>query len=637
MRAGVLALVVACGAPPHKAAPPPPKPPPPTITGGRVDTGSWRISYLMSLGFAGGRLLVGNAGALGIIDPATRKLETTISLSSRMIPDPNGRPGAGDMLAWNVDAAIWAWDPGATLLYGAVSLSARGDATSGLAIWTPAAGAPRPIAAPEGLTLCQPLAWSADRSQIAVRVAMKPNVVCDSDAQSLEVFDVATGAPVTRAFDAGYANVAAFSRDGRYVAGGSDGLRVYDIRERAVVERIRARGVRSIAFHPTEPIVAWTDEAGAIHGWHLAGRRKVFDIGKGDAIAFSPDGRYLAVATPNEVALLDAKTYERLGSPMRDIRAMPAPIYIAWSDDSRQLAVALSGTDVGMWRIGDDAASRGDSAWFAQLQPLPIPPSRPPPAFTRDGDIEGTVVSAGKPVANAEVKLVPHWQEYADARALPPIVARTDRDGRFHLAEVPTIQWQATVDAVGCVLGGSIFDLRTKDKTQHVSYDLEPAVTIAATLADKRDVRITHYSYDGSLDLDVTAKGSFVIDHIRPVQSGGKYEFTIQRADGAVRTAVVDVTNPGRQKLTLSLLPPTDPHVLRVVVVDAKKAPVANAAVIVNESHSVPTDADGHASFEAAADLTKGIPVRVRAPPRFSEDHVYVDLPQVQPATIIVK
>jgi hypothetical protein len=93
-----------------------------------------------------------------------------------------------------------------------------------------------------------------------------------------------------------------------------------------------------------------------------------------------------------------------------------------------------------------------------------------------------------------------------------------------------------------------------------------------------------------------------------------------------------DIGKPGPITAPVKLLRATDPHVVRVHVVDKAGAPVSGAELIVNESNGVPTDAAGDASLDVK-DLTR-VPVRVRGGPGGGSGQTLVDLPQRAPLVI---
>lgn len=645
-RFAVISCVVSIGCaaaqpPVSSESPAPPaqaKPAVDVVFAGKVQFVEGANPVLKSISFVdGGRsLFVGYAARLVDIDAATLHERATLELSSEQKADPAGLPG--DYLTWQVTDAVWTWDAQENGLSGAVMLAAKGAAHTGMARWAPGSEMlPTPILNRSAYP-CELLAISPNGSMIAVRVGTQAHPTCDGSTSALQVFAVKTGEEVTPPIDVGGPDRAVFSPDGRYVAAGSKSLHIYDLKERRSLEPIATPGLQWIAFHPSEPVVAWSEQPERVHVYNLASRRRQqAEIG-GVMAAFSPDGRFLVTASSREVSLLDATTLERVAPPLRELsgRGLMYP-GIAFSEDSHLLAVAPGGDEIGVWRLGAPRAAQGaGTGWFARLRRLPIPASPPSPPFARDGEFAGTVTANGQPVAGAEITLRPSRREYADARALPPISMRTGADGRYRFAKLPRIVWDVALLAPGMLGAGGSLEMREAARNQ-VDFKLEPAATIVGTVVGPdgraaRDVRLFHYHYDGSLELDVAAghDGKFVIDHLRPRDS---YVLLARRADGAVRTATVDISKVGRTKLTVKLLAADDPSVLRAVVVDRKGAPVAGRKIVINSMQSVPTDAQGRFSIDV---LGGGPRALLSVLGSGGTDSLYVDLPQAAPLTIPV-
>jgi WD40 repeat protein len=598
---------------------------------------------VQSLVFAdgGGSLIASMFGDLLLIDPVGRTVLTSRALSSPAVPDPNDRPGTRALLMSQVRESIWAWDDADHSLVGVVQLASTGKGQTGLAVWRPARGAPQPIAT-EQIVSCQPLAMSRDRRLVAVRVT-KAGTGCEH-ARAIQVFDLTTRSAATPPIEVGaFALAAAFSPSGRLVATGgleASAAYLYDIANAHLDQVAAAGGIRSIAYHPSLPLIAWATVTGALESWR-PGSPAAVPRGIGEAVAISPDGRYLATVSRAQLSLRDPATFRAIGPPATIIGSVNA---IAFSDDSAQVAVA-AGSTAGAWQLRpgrrDTAADRD---WFSQLRALPLPEARPPPPIARDGAIDGVVRLDGKPIANAEVTLTPHPAEYADARALPPITARTGADGRFRFADVPTILWQQITTAPGATSEGRLYDLRART-AHHGDVALERAVTIIGTVLgpDRRpahDVRVYHPTgtdlYDG-VDIAVDARtGRFTIDHLRPnPRPTDRYWITARRADGAVRSQALDTSTPGPIRITLALLPRTDPRVLQVQVVDAAGAPVANAPVAV-EGQPAKTDAHGMTSLDYDSSRTgaKHLTARVDDDRGYARGTASVDLPSASPLTI---
>ena len=631
MRA-LVCLLIACSsgakpqAPSNVAAAP--------ITGGAVKLTTWSVSHVDSLFFTdGGQRLVGAGyGSIIEIDPVTRKQVGMVSLSSATVPNPKGRPGVGETLNWEVRESIWAWDKGSIL--GVAQLSGWGAVLTGLAVWRPASGAPIGITAPPGY-MCEPLVISSDRKAFVTRVDTSKRG-CGPTQTGAQVYSIDTQKPLSPPLDLGFTRRAAFSRDGRYAAaGGKTGLQVVDLRAEKVVASLPlAQELTSLAFHPTTNTLAWTDDERELWSWKIGDPAPV-KHGAGTGFAFSPDGRFAAVNRVNKLELLDATTLTAIGAPLEGVAGVFTDA-IAFSDDGTQLAVAISGTEIGVWQLAPRTAKPFEDGWLKQLRPLPTPAAKPFPKIEHDGRLEGRVLIGDKPVANAEVTISAHHQEYDDARALPPLTTRTKADGSYLFENAPTIIYQQLVRAPGATIGGYVFDMREK-KSHKADVKLDPAVTIRGQVLGPdnkpaRSVRIVHIRGYGDQQVDIVtdAKGRFVIDHLRPAT---KYPVTARRADGAVRSKLLDISKPGPLAATLKLAAPTDPSVVQIVVVDKTGAPAANARVS-SDSNETLTDASGKASLDI-----DGKQLRLRANGEDGSaisDSIDLQMPQPAPIKIVL-
>ena len=651
LTSAAFAIAMGCASSPSPVPVPAARSAPPSVPtavgprGGKIALTGWSSSHVGSLVFVadGHRLVAVADGAIGELDPRARtQVGAAIGLSSGTVLDPNGRPGVGETLSWSVVDAVWAWDPHARSLVGAVYLSAWGNATRGLAAWAPAGGPPRALESADARP-CGPLAISPDRELVVARVATGAKPSCDIRATAIQLFSLSTAKPVTPPIEVGFAQVAAFSADGRYVAAGSEVVHVYDIRAQQDATVRPSHPITSLAFRPGSALLAWATSERELETWspgEAAPQRR----GSGTIIAFSPDGHYAATVA-GEVALLDGATLAPV-EPRLGLRGpWPSADAITFSADSRQLAVALSGADLAVWQLEPvDAEPAGDDGWLVRLVPLPIPPSNPPPPIGHDGQLGGRILVGGKPAANVDLTLTPHPQEYADARALAPITIHAGRDGRFHLANIPAIEWNATVQAPGAVPGGYVFDMRGK-RVHQLEVSLDPAVTIRGTVLgpDRRPakgVEVFHPPDPGygvpTVVVAADGSGRFVIDHVRPSTGidglGGTYYLTARRADGAVHGTRVKIGKAGPVAVSLTLVSADAANVLHVRVVDAAGAPVAGSIVVV-EDQWARTDATGETSLDIDTSRV-GTHVRVQTAEGPWSEPVEVDLPHAGPVTL---
>jgi len=252
-------------------------------------------------------------------------------------------------LSWSVEDAVWAWDPAAHGLVGVVRLGAWGDALVGLAVWSPNTTKP-PTAIPNDGSVCAPIALSADRRLVVVRALPTARGFCDGHAKAIKVFDVRTSQVVGAPVDVGFANVAAFSRDGRYLAAGSSVVFVVNLQTHAVSTIQPAAPIHAIAMDPSQPSIVWATQDRQIETWKL-GDDAPREIGRGSFVAYSPDGQYLAIVD-RDLVLLDAKT-------LKPVNRIPLSgggqvehhtDAIAFSDDSRQIAIVVE-HDLWVWQL----------------------------------------------------------------------------------------------------------------------------------------------------------------------------------------------------------------------------------------------------------------------------------------------
>jgi len=639
-----VALLASCSAPPR---PRPPAPsahvaPPPAlakyaITVIGVSTYATQLFYAQP-----GRAVVANSGMLALVDTMQLERVGTPKRLSSDVAEDHVDP-INHRISRDVESAMWTWDRGELL--GVVLVGGLGGADpSGLGVWRPATQTiPAYMPGVRGYN-CRPAAISPDHALLAT-------IGCNAqklDQPALQLFAADTRAPVATASED--AVRAVFSADSTKIAFSTkdNTIGVYDISAHHVtmLPKVHKELVLGLAFDPKRPVLVTADGDFAVYAWDLARETRTRIGEQGSLAAYSPDGRYLALAHRDQVVILDAASLHRAFPPLK-IKFSWGPDGLAWAPDSHQLAIASGGDTVTVVDLAPGEVAAGpasgadvDSAW-SRLHRLPAPAPGVPPPILRDGVVEGSITLAGAPVAGAEIRLVPHEQEWPDARALTGPTAKTGKDGTFYLDHVPQIEWNARVEATGTTVSGFVADLRHEPSVK-VQLRVEAAVTIRGRVVGPdgrpaKDVRVVHYHYDGTVDTDqkTDAGGAFTIDHLRPVEAGPSQNFDVvfRRGDGAVRTVRFDIGKPGPRTAPVTLLRATDPHVVRVHVVDKTGAPIAGAELIVNEMNGVPTDAAGDASLDVM-DL-KRVPVRVRGLGGGS-DQTLVDLPQRTPLVITI-
>jgi WD40 repeat protein len=258
-----------------------------TVTIGDTGTGTWCLAFTPD-----GRLAATVGGRVLSWDPKTGKGGTTLAASL-----PSGAPPRPSP-AWGYGASCLAFSADGKLLV-------TGSQDRTVRLWDPATSEGRPVSPGSGAI--QRVAGSPDGRRIAV---------CRVDA--VEVWDLAERRAVHRlpGLTPGLASAIQWSPDNRYLAAGRwDGdACLWDVHTGRNLLSFREAGnpCRDLAFSPDGRLLAVVRENDRTEIRDAAGKVvKRHDGFQGECAAFSPDGRRLALfvrGNPVRLTVLDPLT-----------------------------------------------------------------------------------------------------------------------------------------------------------------------------------------------------------------------------------------------------------------------------------------------------------------------------------------
>jgi WD40 repeat protein/serine/threonine protein kinase len=184
----------------------------------------------------------------------------------------------------------------------------------------------------------------------------------DRDGRTVRLWDAATGEPAAILPHPGTVRTLAFSPDSRWLVTGGDGddrLRIWDVATARVRKEIPGIGpsIRNLALSPdgSQVAVGINDDQSKdeMIVCDLESGERLFSSA-GNALAYSPDGRWLAVraADENTVVLLNARTHETAAQ----FSGHDRPVAMAtFSHDGRRLAICSHDHTVCLWQIDSGA------------------------------------------------------------------------------------------------------------------------------------------------------------------------------------------------------------------------------------------------------------------------------------------
>jgi WD40 repeat protein len=205
-------------------------------------------------------------------------------------------------------------------------------------------------------------------------VAVSPNgrqIASGAWDNTVRLWDAATGEPAATLPHPGIVRTLAYGPDGQCLVTGGDGdgrLRIWDAARARVRKEIQlpTGTIEFVAVRPDGRRLAAT--AAGLHVYDIASGKRLFS-GKGGALAYSPDGRWLAAgdADPKTVLLLDARTHEKAHS----LRGHEKTVWSAtFSPDSRRLATCSEDRTVRVWQVGALLSPPGEGAEGRKCQVL---------------------------------------------------------------------------------------------------------------------------------------------------------------------------------------------------------------------------------------------------------------------------
>jgi WD40 repeat protein len=214
----------------------------------------------------------------------------------------------------------------------------------------------------------------------------------------------ATGQPAGPAIDlngGGMLEPAAFSADGTLLATGGVGgtVQLWDTADHQQVGVLPtgSNQVLAMAFSPAAALLATTDGSGQVQLWDTATWRQIgtplvisHQLGTSVGVAISPDIRTVAIAENGAVELWDIHSHRHIAtlSPPGPVNRSALETAVAFSPDGKILAVGNGNGTVQLW----DVAARRRIGQLLRFGAPSIPVQL---AFSPDGKILAGIMSSG--------------------------------------------------------------------------------------------------------------------------------------------------------------------------------------------------------------------------------------------------
>jgi WD40 repeat protein len=346
-------------------------------------------------------------------------------------------------------------------------------------------------------------------------VAVSPDgtrLVTAAEDNALHVWDLGSGAEAARLRGhAAPVTAVAFSADGTQIASGSvnGAVRLWDARRLVAGRELLAHdgAVTALAFRPGDATLASGSLDGTVRTWSrtLAGLLADITGARGmTAAAFSPDGRWLAIAPQGAgtIELWNPRTVDRL----RVLDTAGAIVHqIVFAPDGRRVAAILASSaedgDVRVWSLADGEAEAvlvGHERGAVGL------------AFNTDGarlvttSGDGTVrlweVSSGRRLLEIPAE-IPIMQAKVGAvlgldgtRIASPTRKLLDAETGANVDQLPS---QGNLTAMAVSPGGELFASGVANGTMYVN-DFATGSIVARLVGHAQAVRAAVFSADGT-------------------------------------------------------------------------------------------------------------------------------------------